>query len=162
MIAFAGGTLDRGVELIIRAVGLAERLRDADLCLTAEARSTPRPPSARPPSASCAWRLDRLSDFALAGTIGPGAEAVLEGGNLGLFQHLSRTDPLRNRRPERRFPLGERRRASRARLRRGDRHNRRDTIMNIKKRGEFELIDWIRRRASTNEEILSGSATIAR
>ena len=35
-VAFAGGKLERGVELVIRAVGLRDRLHDVDLCLTGE------------------------------------------------------------------------------------------------------------------------------
>ena len=36
LVAFAGAALGRGVELIVRTVGLADRLRGADLCLTGE------------------------------------------------------------------------------------------------------------------------------
>src|SRR5207237_858635 len=36
LVAFAGGRIERGVEVIIEAVKLRERIEDADLCLTAE------------------------------------------------------------------------------------------------------------------------------
>ena len=36
LVAFAGGKLEPGVELVIDAVGLADRLDGADLCLTGE------------------------------------------------------------------------------------------------------------------------------
>ena len=36
LVAFAGGRLEPGVELVIDAVKLAERLENADLCLTGE------------------------------------------------------------------------------------------------------------------------------
>jgi glycerate 2-kinase len=38
LVAFAGATLRRGVEIVIHAVGLEERLVGADLCLTGEGR----------------------------------------------------------------------------------------------------------------------------
>jgi glycerate kinase len=81
LVAFAGGRLTPGIDLVIDAVGLRQRLTRADLCLTGE------------------WCLDASSAFgktavgvarlarelgvpclALAGMIGAGAEAVLDQG----------------------------------------------------------------------------------
>ena len=36
LVAFAGGKLSPGIELVIEAVGLASRLENVDLCLTGE------------------------------------------------------------------------------------------------------------------------------
>ena len=81
LVAFASGRLEPGVALVIRAVGLADRLRGADLCLTGEGSLDAS--SAFGKTAVGVARLARslgCPTIALAGTIGPGAEAVLEQG----------------------------------------------------------------------------------
>jgi glycerate kinase len=81
LVAFANGKLKRGVELIIDAVGLRDRLRNADLCLTAEGALDAS--SAFGKTAVGVSRLARsmgIPTIALAGTIGRGAEAVLAEG----------------------------------------------------------------------------------
>ena len=81
LVAFAGGVLSPGIDLVIDAVGLAERLRGADLCLTGEGSLDGS--SAFGKAAVGVAKLARSLGcpvFALAGTIGPGAEAVLEHG----------------------------------------------------------------------------------
>ena len=95
LIAFAGGTLDRGVELIIRVVGLADRLRDADLCITAEGAIDAS--TAFGKTAVGVARLARsfgCPTLALAGTIGPGAEAVLNEGISAYFSICPRPIPF--------------------------------------------------------------------
>jgi glycerate kinase len=77
LVAFAGGRLEPGVALIIEAVDLARRLRGADLCLTGEGALDAS--SAFGKTAVGVARLARslgCPTLALAGTIGPGAEAV--------------------------------------------------------------------------------------
>lgn len=81
LVAFAHGTLEPGVELVIKTVGLAERLRDADLCLTGEGAIDAS--SAFGKTAVGVARLARglgCPTLALAGTLGKGAEAVLNEG----------------------------------------------------------------------------------
>lgn len=81
LVAFAGGRLEPGVELVIRAVGLADRLAGASLCLTGEGALDAS--SAGGKTAVGVARLARSLNcptFALAGTIGPGADAVLAEG----------------------------------------------------------------------------------
>jgi glycerate kinase len=81
LVAFAGGRLEGGVDLIIDAVNLGERLRGADLCLTGEGALDGQ--SAFGKTAVGVARLARglgCPTLAIAGTIGPGAEAVLEQG----------------------------------------------------------------------------------
>ncbi len=81
LVAFAGGRLVRGVDLLIEAVGLAARLREADLCLTGEGALDAS--SAFGKTAVGVARLARAHDcptLAVVGSIGPGAEAVLAEG----------------------------------------------------------------------------------
>jgi glycerate kinase len=81
LVAFAGGRLQGGVELVIDVVNLAARLAHADLCLTGEGAIDEQ--SAFGKTAVGVGRLARSLNcptLALAGTIGPGAEAVLEHG----------------------------------------------------------------------------------
>ena len=78
MMAFARGTLGPGVGLVVEAVKLADRLRGADLCLTAEGAIDGS--SAFGKTAVGVSRLARsfgCPTLALAGSIGPGAEDVL-------------------------------------------------------------------------------------
>ena len=81
LVAFAGGRLEHGIDLVIDAVGLADRLRNASLCLTGEGALDGS--SAFGKTAVGVARLAKklgCPTIALAGTIGPGAEAVHEHG----------------------------------------------------------------------------------
>ena len=81
LVAFAGGRLEGGVNLVIDAVNLRERLHAADLCLTGEGALDGQ--SAFGKTAVGVARLAhslRCPTLAIAGSIGPGAEAVLEQG----------------------------------------------------------------------------------
>jgi glycerate kinase len=81
LVAFAGGRLERGINLVIDAVNLAARLADADLCLTGEGALDAQSAFGKTPVG--VGRLARslgCPTLALAGSIGPGAEAVLEQG----------------------------------------------------------------------------------
>ncbi len=81
LVAFAGGRLERGIDLVLEAVGMAQRLKGADLCLTGEGAI-----DASTAFGKTAVGVARLAKslgcptIALAGTIGEGAEAVLEQG----------------------------------------------------------------------------------
>jgi glycerate 2-kinase len=81
LVAFASGKLEPGIKLIINAVNLAVRLENADLCLTGEGAIDAQ--SAFGKTAVGVAQLARslqCPTLALAGSIGPGAEAVLEHG----------------------------------------------------------------------------------
>lgn len=81
LVAFAGGRLQTGVALVLDAVGLAGRLAGADLCLTGEGSLDAS--SAYGKTAVGVARLARslgVPCVAIAGVLGPGAEAVLEEG----------------------------------------------------------------------------------
>jgi glycerate kinase len=81
LIAFAGGVLEPGVTLVLEAVGLLERLRAADLCITGEGSIDAS--SAFGKTAVGVARVARsvgCPTIALAGTVGPGAEETLAEG----------------------------------------------------------------------------------
>jgi glycerate kinase len=81
LVAFAGGKLEPGITLVIEAVKLADRLERADLCLTGEGAIDAQ--SAFGKTAVGVAQLARslrCPVLALAGSIDPGAEAVLEHG----------------------------------------------------------------------------------
>ena len=74
----SGGKIEPGVDLVIKAVKLAERLTNADLCLTGEGAIDGQ--SAFGKTAVGVARLARslhCPTLALAGRIDPGAKAVL-------------------------------------------------------------------------------------
>jgi glycerate kinase len=78
LVAFAGGRLQPGIDLVIDAVDLRSRLEGADLCLTGEGALDDQ--SAFGKTAVGVGRLSRSIGcpvLALAGSIGPGAEATL-------------------------------------------------------------------------------------
>jgi glycerate kinase len=81
LVAFAHGRLKRGIDLIVDAVHLADRLQGASLCLTAEGsldRSSAFGKTVV--GVSKIAKRDNIPVIALAGTIGPGAEDVIEAG----------------------------------------------------------------------------------
>jgi glycerate 2-kinase len=81
LIAFAGGRLGPGIDLVIEAVHLRARLEGADLCLTGEGGLDDQ--SAFGKTAVGVGRLARALGcpaIAMAGSIGNGAEATLDHG----------------------------------------------------------------------------------
>ncbi|MFI5457457.1 MAG: glycerate kinase [Isosphaerales bacterium] len=81
LVAFAAGKIEPGVDLVINAVKLEERLTNAALCLTGEGAIDGQ--SAFGKTAVGVARLARslhCPTLALAGRIDPGAEGVLEEG----------------------------------------------------------------------------------
>ncbi|MGE3819399.1 MAG: glycerate kinase [Isosphaeraceae bacterium] len=86
LVAFASGTLEPGVDLVIQTVDLADRLRSADLCLTGEGSIDAS--SAFGKTAVGVARLASglgLPTIAIGGTLGPGAEDVIAEGVNALF-----------------------------------------------------------------------------
>jgi glycerate 2-kinase len=79
LVAFASGKLARGVDLVIDAVGLVDRLRGADLCLTGEGKIDGQSAFGKTivGVAGLARSLG-CPTLALAGSIESGAQAVLE------------------------------------------------------------------------------------
>ncbi len=86
LLACAGGRLQPGIDLVIEAVGLADRMQAADLCLTGEGALDVQSASGK--TVVGVARLARsagVPTLALAGTIGPGAERALELGVTAYF-----------------------------------------------------------------------------
>lgn len=86
LVAFAGGRLGPGIDLVLRAVKLADHLRGADLCLTGEGCLDAT--SAGGKAAVGVARLARslgVPCLAVAGTLGPGVEGVLNEGVDAVF-----------------------------------------------------------------------------
>ena len=103
LVAFAGGRLEPGINLVIEAVDLRSRLEGADLCLTGEGALDDQ--SAFGKTAVGVGRLARslgCPALALAGTIGPG-RGVARPGPRRLFLDLPRPHHARRgHRPRRR------------------------------------------------------------
>ncbi len=95
LVAFADGRLEPGIALVIRTVGLEERLRGADLCLTGEGAIDAS--SAFGKTAVGVGRLARslgCPTIALAGSLGAGAEDVLGAGIDAVFSICPGPIPL--------------------------------------------------------------------
>ena len=81
LVGFLAGRLRSGVELVIEAVGLADRLAGAQLCITGEGKLDSQ--TAHGKTVAGVGRLARrlkVPAVALAGQIGPGAQQVLSEG----------------------------------------------------------------------------------
>jgi glycerate kinase len=81
LMAFLNGRLTSGVDLVIEAVRLADRLTGADLCLTGEGKLDYQSASGK--AVMGVGRVAKSMNvpvIVLAGTIGPGAEHVLDEG----------------------------------------------------------------------------------
>ena len=86
MLAFHGATLRPGIEIVIEATRLRERLRGVDLCITGEGSLDAQ--SAQGKTAIGIARLCRqlnIPCIALAGSIGDGAEETLREGLIAYF-----------------------------------------------------------------------------
>ena len=86
LIAFAGATLVSGIELVIEATGLRQRLIGADLCITGEGRIDASSAHGKT-VVGIGREAQRLAipTLAICGSIGPGAEAVLDQGIAAYF-----------------------------------------------------------------------------
>jgi len=81
LVAFAGGRLQKGIDLIIEAVNLQNRLQGAHLCLTGEGALDGQSAYGKTPvGVALLARSMGCPTLALAGSIAPGAEAVLDQG----------------------------------------------------------------------------------
>lgn len=81
LVAFAGAELRSGVQVVLDAIQFAERVRDADLCLTGEGRLDQQSLSGK----TCVGVAEMAAQagvpvIALVGTAGPGAERSIAAG----------------------------------------------------------------------------------
>ncbi len=84
LVTLLGARLERGVELVLDAIGFAARVRGADLCLTGEGRLDGQSLSGK--TVLGVARLAAASGvrtFALVGSVGDGADACLSAGLSG-------------------------------------------------------------------------------
>jgi glycerate kinase len=95
LVAFAGGRLRRGVDLVIDAVGLRERLQKADLCITGEGAldHSSRFGKTAVGVAGVAGAVG-VPVVVLAGAVRPGARAVLDCGVTAYFSIAPGPGPL--------------------------------------------------------------------
>jgi glycerate 2-kinase len=86
LIVFLGGALKPGVDIVSEAVGLREKMKDADLVLTGEGRIDGQTVRGKTPIgvAKIAKSLG-LPVLAIAGGLGPGAELVFRQGIDGIM-----------------------------------------------------------------------------
>lgn len=81
LVAFTGATLRSGIELVMEAVRLRDRLESADLCISGEGALDASTASGKTVSGvACLARSLGVPTFVLAGTVGLGAEAILDQG----------------------------------------------------------------------------------
>ena len=93
--AFLGAELHRGVQLVIEAVGLVERMRGSDLAITAEGRIDGQSAFGKAPAGVAAVAREQgIPVVALAGALGPGYEKLYECGVTAAFSICDRAMPL--------------------------------------------------------------------
>jgi len=97
-VALLGGSLQRGVELVLRAVRFEQRVTNCDLCITGEGRIDGQSLSGKATLgvAQVAQRHGVVT-LALVGAIGPGAEKVRDAGIYRCFaigEGLSETESV--------------------------------------------------------------------
>jgi glycerate kinase len=86
MLAYFGAALQRGVEIVIDAVKLRDRLQGSDLCFTGEGRLDAQSDRGKTTAGVAeACRALGIPCIAVAGSIGEGAEAVLTRGMTAYF-----------------------------------------------------------------------------
>lgn len=95
LVAFLAAKLTPGVEAVIDAVGLEEKMRGSDLVITAEGRLDGQSAFGKTPAgvASLAKRLG-IPAVALAGSIGSGYEKIYDTGICAVFCILDRPMPI--------------------------------------------------------------------
>ncbi len=91
MMALFGATIRDGIDLVLDTVDLRGKLIGADLCLTGEGRLDGQSAAGKTPvGVGRLCRSMNVPCIALAGSIGPGAEAVLDEGIDAYFPILDR------------------------------------------------------------------------
>ena len=81
LLAFFGATLRPGVEIVMDAVGLRDRLAGADLCITGEGRLDAQSLSGKTPiGVARLCKTMSVPCVAIVGSTGEGAEAALREG----------------------------------------------------------------------------------
>jgi glycerate kinase len=95
MLAFFGATLKSGVEIVLEAVKLADRLAGADLCITGEGRLDPSSLHGKAPlGVARLCQSMNIPCIAFAGSIGDGADKMLSHGLTAVYPLHDGSIPL--------------------------------------------------------------------
>ena len=81
LVAFAGASIESGIDTVLKAVNFHERVQDCDLCLTGEGRLDGQSVTGK--ACMGVAKIAALQDvptIALVGSVGPGAEKCLAAG----------------------------------------------------------------------------------
>jgi glycerate kinase len=90
-VAFLGASLARGVDIVIEAVGLKERLRGADLAFTGEGQCDFQTVKGKTPfGVAKTAKTCGVPVVVIAGALGPGAENLYEYGVQSVFSLTDR------------------------------------------------------------------------
>jgi glycerate kinase len=91
LMVLAGAHLQRGIEIVIEAIGLKQKLKGADLVITGEGRIDGQTINGKTPiGVAQAAKTFNLPVLAVAGGLGPGAELVFQHGIDGIFSIIDR------------------------------------------------------------------------
>ena len=91
LMVFAGAHLQRGIEIVIEAIGLKQKLKGADLVITGEGRIDGQTINGKTPiGVARAAKALNLPALAVAGGIGPGVEMVFQRGIDGVIPIVDR------------------------------------------------------------------------
>jgi len=86
LIAFAGASIESGINTVLNAVNFRERVRDCDLCLTGEGRLDGQSVTGKACiGVAIAAALQNVPTIALVGSVGPGVEKNLSAGLADYF-----------------------------------------------------------------------------
>jgi glycerate kinase len=90
MMAFLGAELRPGIDVVAAAIGLPRRLRGCDLVITGEGRTDGQTLHGKAPMGVIREaRRNGIPAIVISGSLGPGAEALLERGVEGCYGALS-------------------------------------------------------------------------
>ena len=95
LVAFLGARLQSGVVTVLAAVGLREKMAGSDLVITAEGRVDAQSAFGKAPAGVAAAAAEAgIPAVVLAGSLGPGYEALYAHGVCGVFPIVDRPMPL--------------------------------------------------------------------
>ncbi|PTA49834.1 glycerate kinase [Shewanella morhuae] len=97
VMAFLHAELKPGVEIVMRTVGLADKIRGADLVITGEGRIDGQTVFGKTPMGVLKQaKLQGIPTIGIAGCLGENANAVLEHGMTAIFPIIPHLSPLDN------------------------------------------------------------------
>lgn len=95
VMAFLGAELRPGVEIVMQTVGLADKIRGADLVITGEGRIDGQTIFGKTPMGVLKQaQLQNIPTIGIAGCLGDNANAVLEQGMAAIFPIIPHLSPL--------------------------------------------------------------------